>query len=286
MNKNELTKRLGSQAELFIRRNGPTILTAVGVGGFIAANVLTARATLKAQEPAKELKLRLQRTRERLDEEELSKSAKKGLYTDLGRDFFHVARIYAPPVIVGSVSIVCVIAAQGVMQRRQASLIAAYAALDRGFKAYRARVAEELGTEKVQELYRSPVLLPCEGDGDSKQIDYGAPMPSPYARFFDAMNPNWTKTAEYNMFFLTSQQTWANDRLKAKGYLFLNEVYDSLGLPWSQAGQIVGWQLNNGGDGFVDFGLYDIADEVSRAFVNGLEDTILLDFNVDGPINI
>jgi hypothetical protein len=66
----------------------------------------------------------------------------------------------------------------------------------------------------------------------------------------------------------------------------LNEVYDSLGLERSQAGQIVGWSLDGNGDGYVDFGIHDIADESNRAFVNGLEHTVFLDFNVDGPIRI
>lgn len=285
MNANELTKRLGSQAELFLRRNGPTILTAAGVGGFIVANVLTAKATRKAEEPIKELKLQLDRTKEHLKSDDISKSSKKQMRVELGRDFVNVAKIYVPAVSVGTVSIVCVVAAHGLMQKRQASLIAAYAALDRGFKAYRARVAEELGVSKERELYRMPELLPCE-DGETAEINYSADMPSPYSKVFDQMNPNWTNNPEYNLFFLTCQQNWANDRLKVKGFLFLNEVYEALGMRWTQAGQVVGWKLNNGHDNFVDFGIFNIGDEISRSFVNGTEDSIWLDFNVDGLINI
>jgi hypothetical protein len=86
--------------------------------------------------------------------------------------------------------------------------------------------------------------------------------------------------------FLRAQQQWANDRLHAHGYIFLNEVYEALGLERSQAGQLVGWKLNGNGDGYVDFGLYSIGDESNRAFVNALEPVVLLDFNVDGPIAI
>ena len=49
----------------------------------------------------------------------------------------------------------------------------------------------------------------------------------------------------------------------------------------------MGWiydEKNPKGDNFVDFGIYDITKEVNRDFVNGYERTILLDFNVDGPI--
>lgn len=73
----------------------------------------------------------------------------------------------------------------------------------------------------------------------------------------------------------------ANDRLHARGHLFLNEVYEALGLPHTQAGAVVGWVVGNG-DNFVDFGLY--TGEAARDFVNGREGSILLDFNVDGIV--
>ena len=87
--------------------------------------------------------------------------------------------------------------------------------------------------------------------------------------------------------FLKDQQRYANDLLKSKGHLFLNEVYDMLGIPRTKAGQVVGWiydEKHPVGDNFVDFGIYDIYNERARDFVNGYERTILLDFNVDGNI--
>lgn len=100
------------------------------------------------------------------------------------------------------------------------------------------------------------------------------------------MSTQYHKDAEYNLMFLRRQQDWANEKLKSKGHLFLNEVYDMLGIPRSKAGQIVGWIYNEKnpiGDNYVDFGIYN-NNEINRAFVNGYEKAILLDFNVDGPI--
>ena len=110
---------------------------------------------------------------------------------------------------------------------------------------------------------------------------------SPYARFFDEASPAWEKDPEYNLMFLRAQQQYADDLLHARGHLFLNEVYDMLGIPRSKAGQVVGWvydENNPVGDNHVDFGIYDIRREVVRDFVNGYERSILLDFNVDGNI--
>ena len=73
--------------------------------------------------------------------------------------------------------------------------------------------------------------------------------------------------------------------LHARGHVFLNEVYDALGIPRSKEGSVVGWVLNGEGDGYVDFGIFSDPDNQSlRDFVNGREGSILLDFNVDGVI--
>ena len=56
-----------------------------------------------------------------------------------------------------------------------------------------------------------------------------------------------------------------------------------LGLPRTQAGQLVGW-VKGQGDDFVDFGIFDGDDMKHRDFVNGYERSILLDFNVDGIV--
>jgi hypothetical protein len=82
-------------------------------------------------------------------------------------------------------------------------------------------------------------------------------------------------------------QDFANEKLKAQGYLFLNDVYEMLGIKKCREGQVVGWiynEKNPVGDNFVDFGIYNYDDPRARDFVNGYERVILLDFNVDGNI--
>lgn len=278
-----VSKRLAGKAELIARQHGPAILTACGIGAMLATTVLTGKAVLKAQEPVKKFKLKVSAANEMEKGAEKNKAA-----AEIGRDALQIARIFAPPVIAGSVSIFCFVASHGMQRQKQAALAAAYLAVQESYAAYRDRVREEVGEERELELYRSPRVL--QGGGDSElplEIDFGTRMPSPYSRFFDETSSAWTKTPEWNRLFVESQQQWANDRLNAYGFIFLNEVYEALGMPRTQAGQIVGWKLGpDGGDGYVDFGMYDIADENNRAFVNGLEGVILLDFNVDGPIAI
>lgn len=107
---------------------------------------------------------------------------------------------------------------------------------------------------------------------------------SRYAKFFNEECKGWTKDPETNFMYLKQIEIHANDLLKSRGHLFLNEVYDLLGIPRTKAGQVVGWVYNKEnpiGDNYVDFGLYNIGNE---SFINGFERSILLDFNVDGMI--
>jgi hypothetical protein len=106
-----------------------------------------------------------------------------------------------------------------------------------------------------------------------------------YARFFDPTSTSWSKEPEYNLIFVQCQQNYANDLLRARGHVFLNEVYDMLGIPRSQAGAVVGWILSQDRttDNYIDFGVFD-DEKNARDFVNGYEGSILLDFNVDGVI--
>ncbi|HEY2455625.1 MAG TPA: DUF6353 family protein [Scandinavium sp.] len=287
MNSSLLSSRILGSSKFFLQRNAPTILTGAGIAGFAITTALTIRATAKAADVFPEISKDVVEVKNATqDAPRVEKQ--KALTKVYLKSSVKLAELYWPVLVTGSASVVCVISAHGLMLQRQTSLVAAYTALDAGYKAYRRRVAEVLGDEKEEILYRGArTVKGVTDDGtEGEVIDYDDVMPSPYARFFDEASVNWTRTPEYNLLFLRSQQNWANDRLQAHGFIFLNEVYEALGLERSQAGQIVGWRLNGNGDGHVDFGLYNIGDECNRAFINGIEHTVLLDFNVDGPIKI
>lgn len=118
----------------------------------------------------------------------------------------------------------------------------------------------------------------------SEKSEREVKIPSTYARFFDETSNDWDNDPEYNYMFLTTMQRWANDMLRSRGYLFLNEVYKTLGLVETQAGQIVGWVYDTNNpfiDNFVDFGL---PKGSRKKVIKEFEKPILLDFNVDGVI--
>ena len=151
---------------------------------------------------------------------------------------------------------------------------------------------EELDKDSISELRKEFDEIVTNDKGKEKTVKKSVSIADPntysdYARFFDDGCTGWQKDAELNLVFLKHQQNHANELLRANGYLFLNDVYDMLGIPRTKAGQCVGWiydEKNPVGDNYVDFGIYDIYKEGSRDFVNGYERSIWLDFNVDGNI--
>lgn len=103
---------------------------------------------------------------------------------------------------------------------------------------------------------------------------------SPYAFKFDENSISWDKDGYMNLCFLKLTQDYLNDLLKHRGHLFLNEVYDRLGIPRRAIGQCVGWiydENNPNGDNFVDL---DIFNERN----NNDGNVFILDPNVDGYI--
>lgn len=90
----------------------------------------------------------------------------------------------------------------------------------------------------------------------------------------------WSKDPQCNKMYLLYQQNYFNDVLRTRGHLYLNEVYDALGIPRTKAGQMIGWVFEDK-NSYVDFGLNDPRN---TEFINGKTTNALLVFNVDGFI--
>ena len=285
-----------------VQKHSPEILAGVGVVGVVASGVMACKATLKLNDILDECK----ETRDKIKEVEENpefedryspEDAKKDLTVNYMQTSMKIAKLYAPAVLLGSASLGCLLASNDILRKRNAALSAAYMTVDKGFKEYRQRVAERFGEEVEKEIRYNIKAQEIETtvvneDGSEAVVKETVNVMDPnlysdYARFFDEASPYWQKDPEYNLMFLKAQQQYANDLLKSRGRLFLNEVYEMLGIDKTKAGQIVGWVYNKenpSGDNFVDFGIYDMSKERVRAFVNGYEPNILLDFNVDGNI--
>lgn len=281
--RNAVTRTIG-RTSLKVRHNSPHILFGSGVVGIVASTVLACRATLKLEPVLEDIQHDLDGIESRqVVGDLLQPHRNKDLAYTYVKGSFEIVKLYGPAVALGSVSLLLLTGSHIQLTRRNTALTVAYSGLHQAYVQYRDRVRGYVGEEKERDLYHGVTLEKVEGeDGKKKEIKIADPNNlSPYARFFDETSPNWSKDPELNRLFVQCQQNYLNHRLHAVGHVFLNEVYDALGIDRSSAGQIVGWVIGDEGDNYIDFGIFDCAN--SR-FVNGWERSVLLDFNVDGPV--
>jgi len=284
-------------------KKSPEILMVVGAVSVVGGTVLACRQTLKCDDILEEHKEKLRRiddVAEEYGEEYSDFDRRKDVTAVYVGTIGRMAKTYIVPAALIGVGITSFVLAKNITHKRYIAALTALNGVTEAFHNYRERVREAFGLDTDKAMLtgghiekKVPVVV-TDDEGNEKVVKQdtvvidGEPHDiSIYARFFDASCTQWEKNAEYNLNFLKNQERYANDLLKTRGHLFLNEVYDMLGFDHSQAGSLVGWiydETNPDIDNYVDFGIYDMTRTPNRNFVNGFEPVILLDFNVDGVI--
>lgn len=316
--KSVVTRGVG-RGLLIGRKYSPEILMFTGVVGIVGSTILACKATLKADEIIDGAKFKLDKIHHAKESatngtvivgdevrQYTEEDYKKDITVTYIRTGWDFVKLYGPAVTLGVVSIGCMLGAHGIMRKRNLALVAAYKTVEESFAKYRKRVVEELGEEKDRQFKygikkEKITAIEVDENGKSKKVTKTIDVvdnvgPSQYARYFDENCKEWSPTTSYNLTYLLCQQQIANDYLQSRGHVFLNEVYDMLGIPRTPEGSVVGW-VRGYGDDLIDFGLYDVnldnrgiksidgdVAQERRDFVNGYTNKVLLDFNVDGVI--
>lgn len=298
---------LASKKTVTIQKKSPDICIWAGIIIGVGSAIAACKATRELDDILEDVNIDIEVAKsvhedERIPEEgRTDKDLKKDIMMAYGKGAFRIAKLYTPSVIGGALSIGLILKGRSIFSERNIAIAAAYSALEQGFDKYRENVIEKFGEEVDRQMrygFAKEKVTETETDpktGKEKKVkkeievaeDKGIEGYSIYARFYDDSCRSWKKDPEYNLMYLKSQQAAANEMLQRRGILLLNEVYEMLDIPRTQAGQIVGWVYkkdNPTGDNKVDFGIYNIRRRANRDFVNGYEDVILLDFNVDGPV--
>ena len=286
------------RAALQLRKHAPNLLFGAGIVGVTGTVVLACKATLKASKVYEQHKSEIARADELLKNPVNTYGAqahKEHVVTTWVGTSKQYVKLYGPAFILGVTSIACLTKSHQILSSRNTALTAAYMGLDGAFKSYRKRVVAELGEEKDTEFAHGKAEEGAHTGYDEKgngKVTKTKKAPqdatTAYGRWFDEANRHWDKDHGYNHTFLDNQQKWANIELKRRGHMFLNEVYDLIGMERTEEGQQVGWIYDTDKvygreagkyDGYIDFGFNRYPD-----FVAGFERSVFLDFNVDGPI--
>jgi hypothetical protein len=286
---NKLTRSI-NRTILKSKKNSPTFFFAAGVVGVIGGTALACRATLQLPEALDDFQEEVNEVKD-MGESRVANDAdtynEREFYRDMlyvyGKHSMGIAKLYAPSLAVGAISIASLTGSHITLQRRNASLTAAFTGVATAYEEYRKRVQKELGAEHELDIYHAAENRVITNSDNTKDV---AKIVDPnkwsaYARIFDESSPYWEKSPHINRLYVQAAQNYFNNKLQVRGHVFLNEVYDHFGFEHTQAGSVVGWILGHDGDNFIDFGIFDA---YNSEFVNGLERSIVLDFNVDGII--
>lgn len=300
-NKTEIIKSVSGAANktvMKLKKHSPEILVVAGIVGTVASAVIACKATTKVNKIVEDTKNDIDKVHTATEtgiteagETYSTEDAKKDLTIIYAQTGIKFAKLYAPAVILGTLSITSILASNNILRKRNVALGAAYAAIDKSFKEYRGRVIERFGEQVDTELkydIKAKKFEEIEVDpetGKEKKVKKTVMVTDPniqsdYAVYFDSKSRNYETIMDYNRMFLKAQQAFANDKLQTRGHLFLNEVLDDLDLPRTPAGQIVGW-TKDGPDGYVNFRIVEVERETEEG---RHEPALLLDFNVEGNI--
>lgn len=305
MKKTELATKAGQilvKTKLGIKKHSPEILVVTGIGTGIIAAIIACKQTIKANDIVAEARKSLQNIEdvkelaannevEYTEENEQEDRKTIGMQVTVG-----MVKTYALPVGLGILSITCILAGHHILKKRNVALAAAYSALSTDFMNYRKRVVDKYGKDVdfmlknglEKQIVANQVVDPETGEvKETKEevLTYDGDKLSQYARIFDEVgSTQWTPSADHNRAFLLMEQNYFNERIRTRGYIFLNEVYERLGFRPTKAGSVVGWVYQNADYEGIDFGIFTAHTQKAAEFLEGTEPSIILDFNVQGDI--
>lgn len=285
--------RFANKTAFIVKKSAPQISAVAGAIGVTVAAVWACKQTIKADEVLVETKGKL----DQIEDRKLQRKQVTRIYAETA---YKLVKIYSGPMILGTISIAGMVAPVFKLKKEVVALTATCETINKAFDSYRKNVVTRFGEETDQELYYGGKfeefkVTNIDENGkasvETKKVlvkDPSLVSSNPYAKIFDRCNAleTYSDNPYYNKNFLLQVEAAMNDKLRAQGYLFLNDVYEAIGFDKTGAGQVVGWIYDvkhENSDCYVDFGLRNNS-ESSESFMSGLQPEVLLDFNPDGPI--
>ncbi len=204
--------RTASKYGYKLKKASPTIMIFGAAIVGVAATVSACKATVKAQdilEDHNEMVKAIHETKEKVDCGEMilkegaaytENDYKKDLTTAYVQTGLKLAKIYAPAVTMGTVALGCMFGSHHIMTKRNASLTAAYIALDKAFNEYKGRVTDRFGDRVQQELEHNIKVVEVEttrknADGVEETVkqytDVAMAHTSPYTLIYDETVSSW-----------------------------------------------------------------------------------------------
>lgn len=208
-----------------VKKHQPEILTGIGIAGMITTTIMAVRATPKALDVMAEIK---EAHAEDTDKKELAKDVVK-----------KVVPIYIPSIIVGGLSISCVIGASAINAKRNAALATAYAISESALKTYQEKVIETVGEKKEQDIREEVAKETIKKHPiNNKEIILTG---TGDVRCLDAISGRRFACSVQK---IQEVENELNRRIITEMYVSLNDLYDELGLSHTKLGDDLGWNID------------------------------------------
>lgn len=233
------------QTKIFWNKNGSTVLSIVGAVGVVATTIAAVKATPKA------LKLIEEKKEEKGDELTKWETVRVALPT------------YVPSIILGTATISSIVGANLMSQRRQASIISAYALLNQNYKNYKRKVTDIYGEDANSKISTELAKENYDKDQDTDADDGKVLYYDDYSSRYYRMTSEEMLEAQYKI-----NKILVNDFCAT-----VNEYYDILGLEPIPGGDELGWSSSQLHDMYWNGWLEFYHEEITLD--DGLECTIV-----------
>lgn len=149
---------------------------------------------------------------------------------------------YIPSVLLGVSTIACIFGANTLNQKKQASLMSAYAMLNESYKQYRKAAKTVYGEDADDKIHAEMAKDALVSTYDWGYQVYNMDMDSDSERllFYDLASKKYFRTT---MAAVLNAQYHVNRNLSIRGDCSLNEYLSFLGLDEVEGGDTIGWDI-------------------------------------------
>lgn len=250
MNKDNLVK-MAKGFKAGVRKNAPAIAIGVGLGCFTCAVVSSIKETPKAVRliEAKKVELGLEND-EKLPVVDLFKA---------------VWKCYIPMGISFTAGAMCILGAHKIDSTRNAALAAAYQLSESALREYKNKVVETMG-EKREKGLRDEIAMDkvrANPPANNQIIVTGRGK----TRCYDGQTGRYFESDIESIRKIINK---LNYELQSEHYISMNEFFYEIGLPNTDIGDLIGWNID---DGLIDIQFTSMLPE------DGIP-TLVLNYNV------
>ena len=297
------TKLILDKAGLFLKHEGPGLLTGGGIILSIAAIIVACSKVKETQAGYEETQAEIEEEKIRYEEDGDRKHHISVCFRIAGKAILRFLKANWLVLLLEILSILGIWYSHGIMVKRNASLASTALLLTQQLESYRERVREKVGEEIENDLFynlkneKTGTKIEVLENGKTKKTPINEKVINgvngPFDRIFDQTNHNYQTTPGNNMVMLKSIRESAQNIMEGRatdhslGWYMMDEILPALGFEPTKESFGWGWCWGkHNGDirDFIDIGINNYSESIIQDFVQGRSPAIPLHFNCH-PLN-